>query len=160
MSYFVDSFILEGRLGCFCLLAVVNAAAVNVDVQILLWDLVFTCFVCIPRSKISGSCCYLVPKSCLTLCDLMDCSPPGSSVHGIFQARILEWVAISFSRRSSVCEVVSYCGFDLHLLSGSDAEDFFRNLLSVFVSSWRNILKSFVHFLFLVFWPCTWHVGS
>ena len=33
-----------------------------------------------------------------TLCDLMDCSPPGSSVHGISQARILEWVAISSSR--------------------------------------------------------------
>ena len=32
------------------------------------------------------------------LCDPMDCSPPGSSVHGLFQARILEWVAISFSR--------------------------------------------------------------
>ena len=36
-------------------------------------------------------------QSCLTSCDLMDSSPPGSSVHGIFQARILEWVAISFS---------------------------------------------------------------
>ena len=35
------------------------------------------------------------------LCDPMDCSPPGSSVHGILQARILEWVAISFSRGSS-----------------------------------------------------------
>ena len=35
------------------------------------------------------------------LCDPMDCSPPGSSVHGISQARILEWVAISFSRGSS-----------------------------------------------------------
>ena len=35
---------------------------------------------------------------CLTLCDPGDCSPLGSSVHGIFQARILEWVAISFSR--------------------------------------------------------------
>ena len=34
-------------------------------------------------------------------CDPMDCSPPGSSVHGILQARILEWVAISFSRVSS-----------------------------------------------------------
>ena len=42
-----------------------------------------------------------VPQSCLTLCDPMDCSPPGSSVHGILQARILEWVAISFSRGSS-----------------------------------------------------------
>ena len=36
-------------------------------------------------------------KSCTTVCDPMDCSPPGSSVHGILQARILEWVAISFS---------------------------------------------------------------
>ena len=36
-----------------------------------------------------------VTQACLTLCDLMDCSPPGSSVHGILQARILEWVAIS-----------------------------------------------------------------
>ena len=42
-----------------------------------------------------------VAQSCLTLCDPMDCGPPGSSVHGIFQARILDWVAISFSRGSS-----------------------------------------------------------
>ena len=42
----------------------------------------------------------LVAKSCPTRTS-MDCSPPGSSVHGIFQARILEWIAISFSRGSS-----------------------------------------------------------
>ena len=42
-----------------------------------------------------------VAQSCLTLCDPVDCSPPGSSIHGILQARILEWVAISFSRGSS-----------------------------------------------------------
>ena len=42
----------------------------------------------------------LVTESCLTR-DPMDCSPPGSSVHGIFQARVLEWAAISFSRGSS-----------------------------------------------------------
>ena len=42
-----------------------------------------------------------VAHSCLTLGDPMDCSPPGSSVHGILQERILEWVAISFSRGSS-----------------------------------------------------------
>ena len=42
-----------------------------------------------------------VTQSRPTLCDPRDCSPPGSSVHGIFQARILEWVAISYSRRSS-----------------------------------------------------------
>ena len=39
-----------------------------------------------------------VAQLCLTLCDPMDCSLPGSSVHGIFQARILQWVAISFSK--------------------------------------------------------------
>ena len=39
-------------------------------------------------------------QSCLTPCDPMDCSPPGSSVYGVFQARILEWVAISSSRGS------------------------------------------------------------
>ena len=40
----------------------------------------------------------LVAQSCLTFCDPMDCSPPGSSVLGILQARILEWIAILFSR--------------------------------------------------------------
>ena len=43
-----------------------------------------------------------VAQSCLTLCDPMDCSLPGPSVHGIIQARILEWVAISISRKSSL----------------------------------------------------------
>ena len=38
-----------------------------------------------------------VVQSCLTLSDLMDCSLPGSSIHGIFQARVLEWSAIAFS---------------------------------------------------------------
>ena len=38
-----------------------------------------------------------VAQSCLTLCDPMDCSLPGSSIHGIFQARVVEWGAIAFS---------------------------------------------------------------
>ena len=41
-----------------------------------------------------------VAQSCPTLSDLMDCSLPGSSVHGIFQARVLEWGAITFSNSS------------------------------------------------------------
>ena len=45
--------------------------------------------------------CFLVAQSCLTLCDPMACSPPGSPVHGISQARILECIAISFSMGSS-----------------------------------------------------------
>ena len=49
----------------------------------------------------SAGCCCLVAQLCLTLCDPVDCRLPGSCVHGILQARILEWVAISFSRGSS-----------------------------------------------------------
>ena len=49
-----------------------------------------------------------------TLCNHMDCSPPGSSVHGILQARILEWVAISSSRGSSPIQGSNTCL--LHLL--------------------------------------------
>ena len=41
-----------------------------------------------------------VAQSCLTFSDPMDCSLPGSSVHGVFQARVLEWVAIAFSEDS------------------------------------------------------------
>ena len=46
--------------------------------------------------------CTLVAQLCLTLCNPMDSSSSGSSVHGIFQAGILEWAAISFSRASSL----------------------------------------------------------
>ena len=41
-----------------------------------------------------------VAQSCLTLSDPMDCIPPGSSIHGVFQARVLEWVAIAFSKHT------------------------------------------------------------
>ena len=73
----------------------------------------FTCLLCllVPVCRslpVSQSCYrssdYLHAKSlqlCLTLCNPVDRSPPGSSVHGILQARILEWVAISYSRGSS-----------------------------------------------------------
>ena len=43
----------------------------------------------------------LVTQSCPTVCDPMDCSPPGSSVHGILQARILEWIVLPSSRGSA-----------------------------------------------------------
>ena len=65
----------------------------------------------------------LVTQLCPTLCDPMDCSPPGSSVHGIFQARVLEWIAISSSRGSSqprdwTCiSCVSWLQVDFLLLS-------------------------------------------
>ena len=55
---------------------------------------------------VSDSC--LVTKSCLTLCDPMDSSPPGSFVLWILQARILDWVAISFSRKK---KKKTFCDF-------------------------------------------------
>ena len=51
--------------------------------------------------RVHSLCCCLVAQSCPTLCHPMDCSSPGASVHGISQARILECVAVSFSRGSS-----------------------------------------------------------
>ena len=56
-----------------------------------------------PRSPTLHSMVYrvLVAQLCPTLCDPTDCGSPGSSVHAILQARILEWVAIPFSRGSS-----------------------------------------------------------
>ena len=55
------------------------------------------------RGVCLANCCHCcsVAQSCPTLCDPVDCSLPGSSVHGILQVRILEWVAISFCRGSS-----------------------------------------------------------
>ena len=49
-----------------------------------------------------------VAQLCPTLWDPMDCSLPGSSIHGIFQARVLEWVAISFSKRSESRDLNRY----------------------------------------------------
>ena len=60
---------------------------------------------------------HMYAQSCPTLCDPMDCSPPGSSVHGILQARILEWAAISFSRAQFKSYNLSLFLFLLHVLS-------------------------------------------
>ena len=48
-----------------------------------------------------------VTQSCPTLSDPMDCSLPGSSIHGIFQARVLEWVAIAFSKELNLLSLNS-----------------------------------------------------
>ena len=48
----------------------------------------------------------LIAQSCPTLCDPMDCSQPGSSVHGLSQARVLEWGAIAFSRDNEMVLLV------------------------------------------------------
>ena len=83
----------------------------------------------------------LVTQSCLTLCNPRECSPPGSSVHGISQARILEWVAIPFSRGSSrpwdQTQVSRIAGrfFTVWAPRKSNSEDYrsyYENQLSVF----------------------------
>ena len=72
---------------------------------------VCVCVLAIQLSVTPWTLCVYVclSVSCLTLCDPMDCSPPGSSVHGILQARILGWVAISFSRASSWPQGLNPC---------------------------------------------------
>ena len=65
------------------------------EMCVLKWNILYTFF---------KSICYVsmsVAQTCLTRCDPMDCSPSGCSVHGILQARILEWVRIPFSRGNS-----------------------------------------------------------
>ena len=54
-------------------------------------------FLIVIRTSVLMCMCVLVSQLCLTLCHPTDCSPPGSSVQGVLQARILEWVAIAFS---------------------------------------------------------------
>ena len=69
-------------------------------------------------------CACMLAQSCLILCDPMDRSPPGSSVHGISQARMLEWAAISSSRGSSQAKdrtlifCISYNGMPILYLGG------------------------------------------
>ena len=81
---------------------------------------------------------------CLTLCDPMDCSPPGSSVHGIFQARILEWVAMPSFRGSSNLRIEPACpslvgGFFTAALPGK--MDFSAALICNSGSSFQNKFK-------------------
>ena len=68
------------------------------------WSVIYLSYLvvsCLLRTKNCCSAGMLSLQLCLTLCDPMHCSPPGSSVHGISQARILEWLAISSSKGSS-----------------------------------------------------------
>ena len=78
-----------------------------------------------PKVRLLDHMCAKSFQSCLTLCDPMDCSPPGSSVHGILQARILERVAMPFSRLDWPYGSPTY---------GSPIFNFFRKLHSVFHS--------------------------
>ena len=80
-----------------------------------------------------------VAQSCLTLCDPMDCSPPGPSIHGIFQARVLEWGAIAFSGQLAYSQIKEpFVTYQNHRLSDE-------------ISIWEKIETAFgatFHFIF------------
>ena len=81
-----------------------TATGIHFLIFILYWTQLINNVVLVSGVQRSDSVLYLCAKllqSCLTLCDTMDCSPPGFSVHGILQERTLDWIARSFSRGSS-----------------------------------------------------------
>ena len=114
--------------------------------KFVLWGFFFSHF-------ISGILCVCAKslQSCLTLCDLMDCCPPGFSVHGISQARILEWVAMSFSRKfllyNEVIQLYIYIHSFLNIIFHYGLS---QNILFVFLFLWlvyftKHVIKIHPH---------------
>ena len=92
-----------------------------------------------------------VAQSCPTLCNPMDCSLPGSSVHGIFWAKVLEWGAIAFSINSSRYLLIDSYIFSI-LLSG-----FFNHL---YYHDYEFFFRQFAYFLFIYLDLCFQFVPS
>ena len=95
-------------------------------------------------------CYFSVTKLCPTVCDPMDCGPPGSSVHGILQARILEWAAIPFSRGIFLTQGSNlgllHCRQILNHLSHQESPRI--STLLPFLEHYSSFfLKNFEHFL-------------
>ena len=84
-----------------------------------------------------------IAQSCPTLSDPMDCSLPGSSVHGIFQARVLEWVAIAFSTMPTTEHLLSKKLSYIHMASGNYIHRMNRIKYAVYIyiSVFQEILK-------------------
>ena len=105
-------------------------------------------------------CCHLVSHLCLTLCDSMDYSTPGSSVHGISQARILEWVAIPFSsgcskpRNELMSPALQADSLPLSHLGSSKTCKYVLTLQSF------NLRPRFFFFWFSLVWACCLWVHS
>ena len=116
--------------------------------------------------------CVLVTQSCPTLCNLMDCSPPGSSVHRILQARILAWLAFPFSRGSSpprdwtlafciscigrgILYLLSHWGFPVLLQPYSNSDLFITNskLFLFYHPQWSPKATQMTH---LLTWRYPW----
>ena len=85
-------------------------------------------------------------QSCPTLSDPVDCSPPGSSIHGIFQARLLEWSAIAFSRIYMQGRVYVYIYILIYNhMQGSFLEEMWKKQLSLL--PFRGELEACIKFL-------------
>ena len=97
-----------------------------------------------PKFELGQWCTYVHAKSlqlCLTICNPENCSPPGSSVHGILQTRVMEWVAMPSSRGSSWCRNQTRVSCLLHWQAGSLPLVFFLKpwfimFLSSLVPTW------------------------
>ena len=81
--------------------------------------------------------------SAVSLCDPMNCILPGSSVHGIFKARILEWVAILFSRRSSwpIHQIQVFCTAGRLFIIGATREAPFKVYFHLYFQSWCRLVN-------------------
>ena len=106
----------------------------------------------------------IVAQLCPTLCDLMDCSLPGSSIHGILQARILEWVAIPLSRGSSSPRDWTRvsCTASRFLKVWATREALKFEILKVFKSEWvavpmKKLKSKLIWGKTTTFWPLSTH---
>ena len=108
-----------------------------------------------------------VTQLCLTLCDPMDYNPPGSSVHGILQAKILEWVAIPFARGSSwsrdQTQISCIAGRFFIIWATREVPEGYLVKLGVRFLPWPNVLLPNFHCLTagleLRFWAAQGHPG-
>ena len=89
------------------------------------------------RTRLRCKVKVLVTRLCLTLCDTMDCSPPGSSVHGILQAKILEWVAIPIFLTQGLNPKLPHCRPILYQLSHQGSPNLETNRASV-ATQWAS----------------------
>ena len=93
-----------------------------------------------------------VTQSCLTLSDPMDCSLPGSSVHGIFQVRVLEWSAIAFSIHTVKCMLMPLSQFIPLFLPSLCPQVHSLHLILYFCpASFFQMLYIFINYLFFSF---------
>ena len=110
-----------------------NALESLLKISLLCITNIYTFFFWIPYSVSLIHVPAKLIQSCPALCDFMDCSPPGSSLHGILQARILEWVAMPSSRGSSWPRVGACLSFKFLALAGFFTSSTTREALHVYL---------------------------